>query len=65
MCYEYPKQIFMKAIGYIFQETFLKTITALLSYCSCTLGLPYMLKQLIGSSLMETLKPGCPRNVES
>ena len=30
-----------------------------------TLWLAYMLKQLLGSSLMEILKPGCPRNVES
>ena len=30
-----------------------------------TLLLAYMLKQLLGSSLMEILKPGCPRNVES
>ena len=30
-----------------------------------TLWLAYMLKQLLGNSLMEILKPGCPRNVES
>ena len=30
-----------------------------------TLWLSYMLKQLLGSSLMEILDPGCRRNVES
>ena len=40
-------------------------VLALLSYCGCTLGLPYMLNQLFSSSIMETLKPGCPRNVKS
>ena len=29
------------------------TFTALRPYCSCTLGLLYMLKQLLSSSLME------------
>ena len=29
-------------------------------YCACALGLPYLLKQLLGNSLMEILKPGCP-----
>ena len=39
--------------------------TALHPYCSCTLGLLYMLKLLLSSSLMEVVKPGCPGNVES
>ena len=34
-------------------------------YYGCTLGLPSILKQLLSSSLMEILKPGCPGNVES
>ena len=39
--------------------------TALCAYCGCALGLLYMLKLLLSSSLMEVMKPGCPRNVES
>ena len=39
--------------------------TAHWSYCGCALELPYMLKQLLGSSLMEILKLGCPGNVKS
>ena len=40
-------------------------ITALRPHCSCALGLLYMLKQLLSSSLVEVMKPGCPGNVES
>ena len=39
--------------------------TALRPYCSWALGLKCMLKQLLSSSLMEVMKPGCPGNVES
>ena len=39
--------------------------TALRPYCGCALGLLYMLKQLLSSSVMEVMKPGCPGNVES
>ena len=38
--------------------------TALRPYCGCVLGLSYMLKQLLSSSLMEVMKPGGPGNVE-
>ena len=41
------------------------TITALRPFCSSALGLLYMLKQLLSSSLIEVMKPGCPGNVES
>ena len=50
---------------YPYTRHYSNTSTALLSYCGCALGLTYMLKQLLSSSLMEALKPGCPRNVES
>ena len=39
--------------------------TALCPYCGCALGLAYMLKQLLSSSLMEVMKPGSPGNVDS
>ena len=39
--------------------------TALASLRHSPLGLLYMLKQLLGNSLMEILKPGCSENVES
>ena len=41
--------------------TIIKDFTALRPYFSCTLGLLYMLKRLLSSSLMEVMKPGCPK----
>ena len=39
--------------------------TALRPYCGCAVGLLFMLKQLLSTSLMEGMKPGCQGNVES
>ena len=46
-------------------EDLLGPVTALRHYCISALGLSYMLKQLLSSSLMEVMKQGCPGNVES
>ena len=35
------------------------------AYCGCALGIHYMVKQLLGSSLMEIQEPGCHRYVGS
>ena len=49
----------------LFSDSPLLLGTTLWSYCGCTLGLLYMLRQQLSSSLMEIFKPGCLRNGES
>ena len=73
----FPIVIIKNLLEYIVRDTILRETTVLfafvkklvalvlLSYCGCTLGLLYILKQLLNSSGMESLKPGCPRNVKS